>query len=66
MDLDVLVILPKGVSCPEFESASYEEYFGLEKKYTENTELIDGQYLDWLHEAAQSNQAIMHQDSPAV
>ncbi len=57
--IDVLVILPSGVSSPDFTYASYEEYFSLEKKYTSNHEFIDTRHLELLRDAEKSNQAIM-------
>ena len=57
--IDVLVILPQGVSSPDFKYSSYEEYFGLEKKYSENFEFIDLKHIEWLRDAANNNQAIM-------
>lgn len=59
--IDVLVILPQGVSSPDFRYSSYEEYFGLEKKYMKNDQIVDLKYLEWLREAAKNDQAIMFQ-----
>lgn len=59
--IDVLVILPQGISSPDFKFASYEEYFGIEKKYSENYELVDMKYIKSLRDAADSYQAIMKQ-----
>lgn len=66
LGIEVLAILPKGVSCPVFEYSSYEDYFGIQAKYTENTEFIDVQYLEWLRDAASVNQAIMNADQEAA
>jgi hypothetical protein len=54
--------LPQGVVSPDFNYASYEEYFGLKKKYTPNVEFIDSNYLNWLRDAETSNQAIMSKE----
>lgn len=59
--IDVLVILPQGISSPDFKFASYEEYFGIKKKYSENYELVDMKYIEYLRDAADSYQAIMKQ-----
>ncbi len=59
--IDVLVILPRGVSSPDFKFSSYEEYFGLEKKYSENFEFIDLANIEQLREAANRWQAVMKQ-----
>ena len=59
--IDVLVILPKGVTSPDFNYASYEDYFGIEKKYVENSQIVDEQCLKWLRNAAEKDQAIMFQ-----
>lgn len=57
--IDILAILPQGVSSPDFKFASYEEYFGIETRYQENVEFVDLVYLERLREAAKANQAIM-------
>ena len=57
--IEVLVILPQGISSPDFKFASYEEYFDIEKRYSENCEFIDLKYLERLRVAAKKDQAIM-------
>ena len=57
--LDVLVILPKGSSCTAFESATFEECFGVPDSYQENTEIIDDGYLVMMRKAATTNQIFM-------
>ena|SRR3989338_11108347 len=57
--IEVLVILPEGVSSPDFKYDSYERYFGLVKNYTENVEFIDSQYLQLMRKAAVPTQIIM-------
>ncbi len=60
--IDVLVILPEGVTSPDFKYDSYENYFGLAKKYQENHEFIDTSDLKMLWIAAKSFQTIMSHD----
>ncbi|EOQ97969.1 hypothetical protein LEP1GSC195_1069 [Leptospira wolbachii serovar Codice str. CDC] len=60
--LDVLVILPKGIKSPDFKYDSYESYFGLQRNYQENTEIIDREYIDSFSKAADSIQTIMDLD----
>lgn len=57
--ISVRVILPEGSVSPDFEYDSYENYFGLERQYRENIELIDGKYIEMLRRAARANQAQM-------
>jgi hypothetical protein len=57
--IDLLVILPKGVFSPDFPFDSYENYFGLERSYLENSEFIDLEVLAELRVAAASWQAVM-------
>ncbi len=61
--IDVLVILPNGVSSPDFKYDSYENYFGLAKKYQENYEIIDSEYLDLFRIAEKSNQVILTKET---
>lgn len=57
--INVTVILPDGVTCPDFEFDSYESYFSLKKEYRENKEFIDMRHLIMLRDAAEANQAYM-------
>ena len=59
LDLDVVVILKKGNSCPVFESVTFEEYFGAPEYYQSNTEIIDEEYLIMMRKACQLNQIYM-------
>ena len=61
-DIETLVILPEGVTSPDFNYDSYENYFGLEKNYRNNFDFIDQKYIELLREAAESNQTIMRED----
>jgi hypothetical protein len=60
-DIETLVILPEGVTSPDFNYDSYENYFGLEKNYRDNFDFIDQKYIELLREAAESNQAVMRE-----
>lgn len=60
--IDVLVILPEGISSSHFNYDSYENYFGLAKKYQENHDFIDSSDLNMLNDAAKSLQTIMTYD----
>lgn len=55
-ELDVLVILPKGSSCPVFKTATFEEYFGAAEAYQSNIEIVDEEYLMMMRKAALNNQ----------
>lgn len=55
-ELDVLVILPKGSSCPVFKTATFEEYFGAAEAYQSNIEIVDEEYLIMMRKAALNNQ----------
>ena len=57
--IEVLVVLPEGVTAPDFNYTSYEEYFGLGKKYSENHEFVNSTYLELFRIAHDANQAIM-------
>jgi len=57
--IDVTVILPDGVTSPDFRFDSFENYFSLEKEYKENTEFIDSRHLEMLRAAAAVSQAQM-------
>ena len=57
--IDILVVLPEGVSSPDFHYISYENYLGVKKKYVNNSHIIDEEYLDLLRDAAKKNQVIM-------
>jgi hypothetical protein len=59
--IDVLVILPKNVVSPDFKYTSYEDHFDIKKKYVENNQIVDEQYLNWLRDAAKKNQAVMNE-----
>ncbi len=61
-DIETLVILPEGVTSPDFNYDSYENYFGLKKIYRNNFDFIDQKYIELLREAAESNQTIMKED----
>jgi len=54
--LDVVVILKKGSLCQEFETVTFEEYFGAPEYYQSNTEIIDEEYLSLMRKACQNNQ----------
>jgi hypothetical protein len=58
-ELDVVVILKKGSLCPEFESATFEEYFGVPEYYQSNTEFIDEEYLTMMRKGSQYKQIYM-------
>lgn len=57
--IDVTVIVPEGSTSLDFKYDSYENYFGLERKYRENAEFVDSEQLDLLREAARSRQVYM-------
>jgi hypothetical protein len=57
--IDVTVILPEGVTSPDFKFDSYENYFKLKKEYRENKDFIDFRHLEMFRDAARYNQAIM-------
>ena len=57
--IDVTVILPAGVSSPDFQFDSYENYFGLAKEPKKNKDFIDSKHLDLLRDAAVSIQTQM-------
>ena len=57
--IDVTVILPEGVTSPDFEFDSYENYFKLKKEYRENKDFIDDRHLEMLRDAARSIQTQM-------
>ena len=59
-DIDLLVILPNGINSPDFESKSYEEYFGLERKYSKNIDFIDNEYIELLRKAGDAWQVYMY------
>jgi hypothetical protein len=58
-ELDVVVILPKGSSCPVFESCTFEEYFGAPEYYRTNTEIVEEDYLIMMRKASQDIQICM-------
>jgi len=57
--IKVTVILPDGVTSPDFDFDSYENFFGLEKKYKENTALFNIKHIEMLRAAAKVEQAQM-------
>lgn len=57
--LDVLVILPKGSSCSDFKTATFEEYFGASDVYQSNIEIVDEEYLIMMRKAAIKTQIWM-------
>lgn len=57
--LDILLILPAGFTSSEFNFDSYENFFGIQRKYQKNNEFIDSEYLDLLRSAEKSDQAII-------
>jgi hypothetical protein len=57
--LDILLILPEGFSSTEFVFDSYENFFGIQKKYQKNYEFIDSEYLELLRSAEKLDQAII-------
>lgn len=57
--LDILLILPEGFSSTEFAFDSYENFFGIQKKYQKNYEFIDSEYLELLRSAEKLDQAII-------
>jgi hypothetical protein len=59
-DTEILVILPKGVSSPDFNYDSYENYFGLERKYKNNYDFIDQKYIQLLRDSSKLHQTIMN------
>lgn len=60
--IDVCVILPEGITSPDFEFDSYENYFKIDREYKENKDFIDDSFLDMLRDAANSNQTVMQRD----
>ena len=61
--IDVIVILPEGVTSPDFKYDSYENFFGLARIYQENHEFIDAKDLKMLRIAAKSFQTIMSKET---
>lgn len=57
--IDVTVILPEGVTSPDFKFDSFESYFNLKKEYFENKDFIDMRHLEMLRDAARSTQTQM-------
>jgi len=60
--IDIVVVLPEGVTAPGFDYTSYESFFGLEKQYCKNFEFIDDEYIDLLRLAHDSTQTIMKEE----
>ena len=50
-ELNVIVILPNGVTCPTFEAQTFEKYFGFPEGYQSNTDIIDNDYLLMMRKA---------------
>ena len=60
-DIDLLVILPEGITSPDFDFKSYEEYFGLKRDDKKNIDFIDDEYIELLREAGDAWQVYMHE-----
>ena len=43
--MNVKVVRPKDFLCENFESVTYEDYFGIEPTYRQNHEMIEGSIL---------------------
>jgi hypothetical protein len=56
LELDVLTIFPEGVSSSAFESKSFAEYFKVDEKYHNQSQIIDDGYMELIKIACSKNQ----------
>jgi hypothetical protein len=54
--IELTVILPEGITSPDFNYDSYERYFNLERKNQENNSFIEENYLQMMRDASKLNQ----------
>ena len=57
--MDIVVVRPEGASCSFLDSVSYEEYFGIERSYQNNTDFIEQSILERLRRAHKKYQIMM-------
>ena len=60
-NIDLLVILPEGITSTDFDFKSYEEYFDLKRNDKKNIDFIDDEYIEMLREAGDAWQVYMHE-----
>lgn len=54
--LDVLTIFPEGVSSPDFKSKTFSEYFAVDEKYHNQSQIIDSKYWKLMQTASSKRQ----------
>jgi len=57
--LEVVFVSLKGIKSPVFESVSFDEYFGGQESYLENTDIVDEKHLCLLRRGAEKRQVYL-------